>query len=122
MISPYSILRTSGTNDVDETLNSLTASCGPKSNRSQILRQLALKQKIQNNPFLQKQRNFSKQEAERKGKDPHANVNNYNHQQINKNIFPKGVMPHQLAELNVDRQKFERTQHIARMRNKRGQY
>lgn len=34
MVSPYSILRASSDKDVDQTINMITSSCGPRTNRA----------------------------------------------------------------------------------------
>jgi hypothetical protein len=51
-VSPYSILRKSDERDVDFTIQKITSGIGPRSTRAQLLRQLALKKKFDENPFL----------------------------------------------------------------------
>jgi hypothetical protein len=52
LVSPYSILRNSAEHDVDDTIQKITMGVGPRSTRAQLLRQLALKKKLEQNPFL----------------------------------------------------------------------
>jgi hypothetical protein len=62
-ISPYSILRQSNQEDVDDTIQQITMGIGPRSTRAQLLKQLALKKKISQNPFLSQRFKLSKDEA-----------------------------------------------------------
>ena len=79
MVSPYSILRSSTDKDVDTTINMITSSCGPRTNRAQLLRQLALKHKFEQNPFLGRTHRFSKAGAMAQGDDPNFNNLNMNY-------------------------------------------
>jgi hypothetical protein len=63
------------------------------------LKQLALKKKVNDNPFLNKGLKLSKADTDAIGVDPHINDNNLNHQAVNGTIYPKGVLPHQLSTI-----------------------
>lgn len=45
-VSPYSILRSSNQNDISKTIQEITGGMGARSTRAQLLKQLALKQKL----------------------------------------------------------------------------
>ena len=121
MVSPYSILRESTEKDVDTTINIITSSCGPRTNRAQLLRQLALKQKIEQNPFLGRTHRFSKAGAIAQGDDPNFNNLNMNYPNLYKQIYPTALLPHQLEDAVTERGQLNRLQRI-RIRNSRGSY
>lgn len=98
MVSPYSILRTSTDRDVDTTINQITSSSGPRTNRAQLLRQLALKHKFEQNPFLGRTHRFSKAGAMAQGEDPNFNNLNYQYPNLYKEIYPTALLPHQLED------------------------
>jgi len=69
-VSPYSILRQSDQGDIDDTIQTITMGMGPRSTRAQLLKQLALKKKIQNNPFLSQNTKMSREQAFNLSQDP----------------------------------------------------
>lgn len=69
-----------------------------RSNRTQLLRQLALKQKLDKNPFLASRYKISRADALTLGDDPHFNDINYNNEGPGRSL------------------------NRVRMRNKRGEY
>lgn len=100
LVSPYSILRTSAEQDVDYTIQKITMGVGPRSTRAQLLRQLALKKKFDENPFLAKRVKQSKDEAYLNGEDPHFNDLNMSHHSINRTLYPDGRLPYQMMKEN----------------------
>lgn len=100
-VSPYSVLRGSTDQDVDYALQKLQQGANAsgvvmRSNRTQLLRHLQLKQKFDQNPFLATRTKLSREDAIRLGEDPHCHE-----------------LSMQFATLNGP---------SARMRNKRGEY
>lgn len=75
-VSPHSILRKTDDNEIDFTIQKITTGAGPRSNRAQLLRQLALKKKFDANPFLRKSQRLSIDEAMQQGEDPAINIVN----------------------------------------------
>jgi len=71
-VSPYSILRLSDPSAVDQTIQQITLNSGPRSTRAQLLRQLALRKKFEQNPFLSQNIKMSRDEALRLTNDPRA--------------------------------------------------
>lgn len=104
-VSPHSILRKTNEHDIDFTIQKITTGAGPRSNRAQLLRQLALKKKFDANPFLQKTQRLSIDQAMEYGEDPTVNIVNMQYQTLNGSIYPNGALPPQV-----------------RMRNRQGQY
>ena len=115
LVSPYSILRTSAEHDVDDTIQKITMGAGPKSTRAQLLRQLALKKKFEQNPFLAKRGKLTKENALKLGEDPHYNDLGMEYTTLNASIYPRGVMPNDFKRNSLQ---FKG----ARMRNRRGEY
>ena len=81
-VSPYSVLRGSTDADVDYAIRKLQGQANQaglvmRSNRTQLLRQLALKQKLDKNPFLAARYKISRADALSLGEDPHFNDINY---------------------------------------------
>lgn len=84
-VSPYSILRSSRQIDVTQSIETMKdlalrqSTGGARSTRSEILRQLALKNKINNNPMLTKHKRLTKAEVSAMDFDPLAqySVNSY---------------------------------------------
>ena len=88
---------------------------GPKSTRAQLLRQLALKKKFEQNPFLAKRGKLTKENALRMGEDPHYNDIGMEYQSLNQSNYPRGMLPHEFKRNSME---FKG----ARMRNRRGEY
>lgn len=120
-VSPYSILRTSTENDVDGTIEKITVGSGARTNRAQLLRQLALKQKFDRNPFLARTHKFTKVGALAQGEDPHFNDLNNEYPKLYSDIYPNGMLPHQLEDAVTAGGTTKRVQR-ARIRNSRGSY
>ena len=72
-VSPYSILRLSDPAAVDQTIQQITLNSGPRSTRAQLLRQLALRKKFEQNPFMTRNTKCTRDEAIRLTNDPRAN-------------------------------------------------
>lgn len=102
LVSPYSILRTSTEDDVDGTINKITVGSGARTNRAQLLRQLALKQKFDRNPFLARTHKFTRAGALAQGEDPHFNDLNHEFPKLYNELYPNGLLPHHRGDSSTE--------------------
>lgn len=114
-------MRVSTDNDVDTTIEKITQGNGPRTTRAQLLRQLALKQKFDKNPYLSRTHRFTKEGALLQGEDPHFNDLGNDYPDLYANLYPNGLLPHQLEDA-VHPMGAANRLYKARVKNRQGSY